>query len=204
MKCLKHHEYVSIGSQTAKFRLILLHGWGADADDLLPLGSEITRGLNLDFEIVSLRAPNKRIDDQGRAWYTLFPANWAEANIEVKKLIHTLKNFGEQDIPLEKTVLLGFSQGAAMSLDAGTKLNMGLIILCSGYPHPNFSPEKFPPILISHGLQDNVVPFVASRSIYEIIKKKSNSSCELLEFDGFHEINKNFILKIRQKIIEIF
>tara|TARA_B100000073_G_scaffold347066_1_gene360213 strand:- start:2511 stop:3125 length:615 start_codon:yes stop_codon:yes gene_type:complete len=204
MKFLKHHEYVSIGSQKAKFRLILLHGWGADADDLLSLGNQITRGLNLDFEIVSLRAPNKRIDDQGRAWYSLFPANWSEANIEVEKLITTLKAFGEKDIPLEKTVLLGFSQGAAMSLDAGTKLNMGLIILCSGYPHPNFRPEKFPPILISHGTKDDVVPIEASKRIYETIKKKSNSDCEIIEFDGHHEIKANFASKIRQKIIEIF
>jgi len=38
MKYDINHEYVSISSQTATHRIILLHGWGADADDLLKLG----------------------------------------------------------------------------------------------------------------------------------------------------------------------
>ena len=35
------HEFVSISSQTATHRIILIHGWGADADDLLTIGKEI-------------------------------------------------------------------------------------------------------------------------------------------------------------------
>ena len=42
------HEFVSISSQTATHRIILIHGWGADADDLLTLGKEIKEKLNLD------------------------------------------------------------------------------------------------------------------------------------------------------------
>ena len=49
-----NHEYVSISSQTASHRIILIHGWGADADDLLTLGKEITKKINLDFEVISL------------------------------------------------------------------------------------------------------------------------------------------------------
>ena len=43
------HEFVSISSQTATHRLILLHGWGADADDLLIFGNEIKEKINFDF-----------------------------------------------------------------------------------------------------------------------------------------------------------
>ena len=35
------HEFVSISSQTANHRIILIHGWGADADDLLSVGKHI-------------------------------------------------------------------------------------------------------------------------------------------------------------------
>ena len=42
MKYTINHEFVSISSQTATHRIILIHGWGADADDLLNLGKEIT------------------------------------------------------------------------------------------------------------------------------------------------------------------
>ena len=51
------HEFVSISSQTATHRIILMHGWGADSDDLLTFGNEMTEKINLDFEVISLRAP---------------------------------------------------------------------------------------------------------------------------------------------------
>ena len=40
MKYDINHEFVSISSQTATHRIILIHGWGADADDLLNLAEE--------------------------------------------------------------------------------------------------------------------------------------------------------------------
>ena len=57
MKYAINHEFVSITSQTATHRIILIHGWGADADDLLSLGKEITDRINFDYEVISLRAP---------------------------------------------------------------------------------------------------------------------------------------------------
>ena len=125
--------------------------------------------------------------------------------MEVNKLLVTLKKFDTDQIPLRKTILLGFSQGAAMAIDAGFKLNFGLIVACSGYPHPNWSPgEKFSPLIISHGLFDDVVPIDASRTIYEKVKSKSSKLCELLEFDGFHQIDPNLINFISSNISNIF
>ena len=69
MKNYIDHEFVSISSQTATHRIILIHGWGADADDLLVFGKEIKEKINLDFEIISLRAPGSHPSGQGRQWY---------------------------------------------------------------------------------------------------------------------------------------
>ena len=92
-----------------------------------------------------------------------------------------------------------------MAIDAGFKLNFGLIVACSGYPHPNWTPrEKCPPLIISHGLFDDVVPIDASRTIYEKVKSKSSKFCEILEFDGFHQINSNLINFISSNISNIF
>ena len=55
MKYDINHEFVSISSQTATHRIILMHGWGADSDDLLTFGKEMTEKINLDFEVISLR-----------------------------------------------------------------------------------------------------------------------------------------------------
>ncbi len=76
MKSLMHHEYVSIGSQNSSHRIILLHGWGADTDDLLPVGKSIIHNSCFDFELISLAAPSFRPNDMGRQWYSLFPTEW--------------------------------------------------------------------------------------------------------------------------------
>jgi len=199
------HEFVSITSQTATHRIILIHGWGADADDLLTIGKEITERINLDFEIISLRAPGLHPSGQGRQWYGLYPHDWHGAEVEVKKLLGTLKKFDNDQISIRKTILLGFSQGAAMAIDAGFRLDLGLIVACSGYPHPTWAPgEKCPPLIVSHGLFDEVVPIDASRIIYEKVKSKSSNLCELVEFDGFHQIDQNLIEFISSKMNEIF
>ncbi len=199
------HEFVSISSQTATHRIILLHGWGADADDLLTLGKEIIEKINLDFEVISLRAPGLHPSGRGRQWYHLYPHDWKEAEFEANKLLATLKKFDTDQISIGKTILLGFSQGGAMAIDAGFKLNLGLIVACSGYPHPNWDPgEKCPPLIVSHGLFDDVVPIDTSRIIHERVKSKSSKFCELLEFDGFHQIDSNLIDFISSNIKNIF
>ena len=181
MKYDINHEYVSISSQTAKHRIILIHGWGADADDLLPIGNEIIEISKVDFEVLSLRAPGLHPYNTGRQWYGLYPPDWNEAETQVNKLLISLMALDTYKIPLKKTILLGFSQGGAMAIDVGCQLDLGLIVSCSGYPHPNWQPElKCPPLLISHGLMDDVVPISASKFIFSIISfpsvKRSSAS----------------------------
>ena len=69
MKYAINHEFVSISSQTATHRISLMLGWGADSDDLLIFGKEMTEKINLDFEVISLRAPGLHPSGQGRQWY---------------------------------------------------------------------------------------------------------------------------------------
>ena len=204
MKNNMHHENVSIGSQSADYRIILLHGWGADYYDLLPIGELIVKDLHSEFQIVCLRAPIVRPDNSGREWYGLFPANWEQAKKEVDKLVITLKEFGKTGIDLKKTVLLGFSQGAAMSIAVSSRLDFGLIVSCSGYAHPDWDPKVKTPVLLSHGLKDDIVPVDASREILKRISLNANYKCQLHEFNGSHEIDSEFINLIRQNIKEIF
>jgi len=204
MKSLMHHEYVSIGSQNSTHRIILLHGWGADADDLLPIGKAIIHNLFYEFELISLNAPSFRPNDIGRQWYSLFPPNWDEADIAVNQLFDTLREFDKSEISLKKTILLGFSQGAAMALSTGLLLDLGLVISCSGYSHPKWYPKKNNPVLLSHGLQDEVVPVNASREISIRLGNLGNSNYELHEYNCSHTIHSDFIEVVRLKIKELF
>ena len=204
MKSLMHHEYVSIASQNSSHRIILLHGWGADADDLLPIGKSIIHNSSFEFELISLKAPMSRPYDMGRQWYSLFPPDWNEAENAVNKLLDTLKAFDKTNISLEKTILLGFSQGGAMALDAGLRIDLGLVISCSGYSHPKWYPLKSNPVLLSHGLQDDVVPINASREISKRLVRELNLNNELYEYNCSHTIHPDFIEVIRLKIKELF
>ena len=204
MKSLTHHEYVSIGSQNSTHRIILLHGWGADADDLIPIGKVIIHNLSYEFELIALQAPTFRSNYIGRQWYSLFPPNWSEAEIAVDKLLVTLKEFDNSKISLKNTILFGFSQGAAMALDAGLRLDIGLVISCSGYSHPKWDPVKNNPVLLSHGLQDEVVPAKASREISVRLGNAIVSDNKLYEYDCQHTIHPDFIEVIRLKIKDLF
>ncbi len=51
---------------------------------------------------------------------------------------------------------------------------------------------------------DDIVPIEASRSIYETVNSKSTNFCELIEFDGYHQIDLNLIDIINSKIKDIF
>ena len=204
MKSLKHHEYVSIGSQNSTHRIILLHGWGADADDLVPIGKEIIDGALYNFDLISLRAPAIRSNNSGRQWYSLFPPNWSEAEIAVCKLFDTLQEFDRSEIPLKNTILFGFSQGGAMALDVGFRIKLGLVISCSGYAHPTWKPTKNNPVLLSHGLQDDVVNPSASREILKILQSNLKSDNKLYEYNCSHGIHPEFIYVVKSKIKAIF
>ena len=63
-------ELVLLNSESATNRLVLLHGWGADENDLIPVGKLLTEGLKDRFEIVSLSAPQLHPSGLGTVSYT--------------------------------------------------------------------------------------------------------------------------------------
>ena len=69
-------EALVAGPERAARRLVLLHGWGADADDLLDLGQEL---VDATVSVVALRAPQAHPGGFGRQWYPLSPApEWVQ------------------------------------------------------------------------------------------------------------------------------
>jgi predicted esterase len=98
--------------QDARLALILVHGRGASAEDILGLGQE------LQLDDVACVAPQA----SGSTWYPysfLTPMERNEPGITsglrvVDRLVATL---GEHGLPPERVGLLGFSQGACLSLE---------------------------------------------------------------------------------------
>ena len=108
-------------------------------------------------------------------------------------------------VPLSRTILTGFSQGGAMTLDVGLKLPLAGLVVMSGYLHPDIvtrAKGDFPPMLIMHGRYDEVVPLTSAVKAREAAESLG-IAVEYHEFDMGHEIRPqmldvlhNFVVKI--------
>ena len=195
-----------LGPCQAEHRLVLLHGWGADADDLLDLGAELIGAdpASLDLSVVALRAPLPHPGGFGRQWYDLQQPEWPQLPQARRDLRQRLLALGTT-VPLERTSLLGFSQGAAMAIDVATgggadasaPLALAGLIACSGYPHPDWRPQApRTSILLTHGEQDPVVPFAASQALERSLAE-AGGSVQRIAFPGGHCIDPDLIATMR-------
>ena len=176
---------------TEEWQLVALHGWGANAADLVGLAPYLQLP---QFAMVFPDAPLPHPQvPGGRMWYG-FPVGWDfrqpydfQQQADLKASRQILKSWllelaQETHIPLERTVLAGFSQGGAMTLDVGWELPLAGQICLSGYLHGPVATPGQPRVLVMvHGSFDPVVPIA-----------KAHAAKETLEYHGqpvsFHEI----------------
>jgi phospholipase/carboxylesterase len=178
--------------------LIALHGWGANGNDLVPLAPELSLP---DYELIFPEAPFDHPHvSGGKMWYDLQDPDrggLAESRQMLAEFLNSLpKTTG---IPLSRTVLLGFSQGGAMTLDVGLRLPLAGLVSLSGYLHPIATPPNsaIPPILIVHGKQDAVVPLKAAQTARDTLIGLG-AKIKYLEYDMGHEIRPEAIAQVRQ------
>ena len=188
--------------------LVLLHGIGADEDDLFPLASL----LDPRFTVVSLRAP--RPYGPGRAWFhidwlpdgTVQPdvAQAHAALIELERwLAAAPARFGTDP---ERTFLLGFSQGAMMSVGllrrAPARL-AGVVALSGRAPDGLFEPEAPAdavarvPLLVAHGVHDDLLPVAHGRRMRELFASLSRDFT-YREFPVAHGIAGDEVTLVRE------
>jgi len=105
-------------------------------------------------------------------------------------------------VPLEQTVLAGFSQGGAMTLDVGLNLPLAGLLVLSGYLHAPAQVGSMAPssVVMVHGRQDQVVPIrEAERSRNQLLAL--NIPVSYHELPGGHEISPR-VLEIVQNFTE--
>jgi phospholipase/carboxylesterase len=189
---------IRLGPDRSERRLVLLHGWGADADDLLDLAEVLVEPT---VSVVALQAPLPHQGGSGRQWYDLQQPDWPQLPTARANLLARLQALAAE-VPLEQTVVLGFSQGAAMAVDvatAGEGLPLAGLISCSGYPHPAWEPGLLAnkTVLLTHGEQDPVVPYGASEMLQKQLQR-SGMDAELIGFAGGHTIDSSLFPALRQ------
>lgn len=153
--------------------VVFLHGYGADGKDLIDLANPFAMALpNATF--ISPDAPNPcAMSPQGRQWFPIeeIPNGAIKASDSLLNLIK--KEAEDLNLTFKDVVLIGFSQGAMMSMQCLllNKFQLGAIIGYSGALRDENieaassliidGKHKFSdtPILLVHGEEDEVVPF---------------------------------------------
>lgn len=205
-----------IAARTPELTLVWLHGMGVDNRDFAGFADEI-----LDFggpacRVVLPNAPVREISLHPghalRAWY-----DFRHPDIEKDEDLHGIKTSTRRIEALlqkleanglrrDRIVLGGFSQGAAISLYAGLRMERPVagIVALSGYLpdagrlYTEVSPAgRNTPVFMGHGVFDSVVsPLVAERSARVIQEVNPRFLYETYDMD--HELCQEEMLRLAQ------
>lgn len=189
--------------------LVLMHGVGSNEEDLFGLAPSVPGN----FHVVSLRAPNM----MGRGAYAWFEfgitpqgdrvINRAQEEASRELLSETLPVLcRELDVPPERVVVGGFSQGGIMALSlllTRPELMQGALVMHSRLlkeviPH-QASPEKFEgkQLWVSHGTRDQVLPLANAHLIRDQVQTLP-LSLTYAEFPNAHEITPDELAQAMQ------
>lgn len=188
--------------------VLILHGYGTNGDELFDLCKEL--GLPPCLYILPdgpFRAYNLPPVDHG--WYDTFTHSRQDMEDSRDYLFEVMDRFSKvsdstapADSPLKPRpiIIMGFSQGAIMSLEAGLnyKGNIAAIISMMGfieYPkktlaHPAAPPDT--PILLIHGEWDPVIQEDDTQATVKALKKAGYHPL-LRELPMGHHVTRNVI-----------
>jgi phospholipase/carboxylesterase len=159
--------------------IIVLHGLGADGNDFVPVAQQIDLSAIGPVRWIFPHAPMRPVTINGgyrmRAWYDILGQELDRREDErgLRASIVDVQALVDREIargvPPGRIVLMGFSQGCAMTLLAGLRAPQRLagLVGLSGYLPlaASTAAERSPanadvPIFMGHGQSDGIVPMV--------------------------------------------
>ncbi|CAN1213422.1 Phospholipase/carboxylesterase/thioesterase domain-containing protein [Tumidithrix helvetica PCC 7403] len=197
---LKFRSFPSSPSKQADRLIVALHGWGANADDLVSLAPMLQLE---NYQFIFPEAPfdHPNVPD-GKMWYDLqdyeAKAGLPESQTLLTEFLQAIPD--RMGIPPANTILMGFSQGGAMTLDIGSRFPLAGLVCLSGYLHGELSTSKIPPVMIAHGVQDYVVPITAARSTRDRLLALG-AKVDYQEYDMGHEIRPQVLERIHKFVL---
>jgi phospholipase/carboxylesterase len=184
--------------------VVLLHGWGAPGDDLVPLAQALARP-NLRFIVPAAPLPHP---SGGRAWWALdldrlqraardpelmaqaVPDGLADARAKVLALIAEVRRRYQP----RSLVVAGFSQGGILAMDVALHAEPAVdgVVVLSGTLiaekvwRQRLAGRKLPTFL-AHGRHDDVLPFAMSERLEKLLREQK-VPLTWVPFDDGHTI----------------
>ena len=186
--------------------LVLLHGRGADAQDLLPLAAELGRE---DLIVLAPQAPYALPGPfgMGYAWYDMHeigepdPATFAPSLERLRQFLDTA--IAGYPVSPERVFLLGFSQGAVMAL--GVVLTdpscLAGVVALSGYlPMTADAAQRADlgrlPVFVGHGDADPLIAVDEGRRARDVLTA-AGADVSYREYPTAHRITPAELHDIR-------
>jgi phospholipase/carboxylesterase len=214
-----------VGPRDAPKTVVLLHGFGAPGDDLVPLSQAIGAPARFVFPEAPIELGGLYGDS--RAWWLLdlaklelelrsgtprdrrgeIPEGLPAARATVSRLLDQLE--ARYEVTPDRLVLGGFSQGAMLALDVALHrpkppsalLLMSGTLLAESEWSPRLPTLAGVPIVLSHGRNDGLLPF----SIAELLRDRLREAGAVVDwhpFVGGHEIPAVVLAAATQLLVQ--
>lgn len=216
---------VSTGTR-AEGSVIWLHGLGADGHDFEAIVPELGLGDKRSLRFVFPHAPMRPVTINGgmtmRAWYDVLtldrggPQDEDGIRASSRMLELLIERERERDIPYEKIVLAGFSQGGAIALHTALRHPQrlaGLMALSTWLPlSDSFDEEVLQnedaqsqevPIFMAHGSFDPMLPLALGQHSHETLER-GGYQVEWHEYPMAHAVCAEEIADIRNWLLSVF
>ncbi|MFO0751065.1 MAG: alpha/beta hydrolase [Myxococcota bacterium] len=185
--------------------VIALHGMGDTAEGF----ARFLRRLGLRARFFVARGPLPFGNFGGRQWYEM---NADDAMKQIHNRAKDLLTLADKVRALHpqagKPLLLGFSQGASIALQAALEFpdSWRGVVGLSGYIATEggaVAPTSPMPVLVVAGTKDDIVPEARSWAAAGALERAGNKDVRRFEFDGPHEIPKKVIEQVQAFFVDV-
>lgn len=189
-------------ADTAELPLVIvMHGRGADANDLADIAPYLDHGYRFLFP----NAPKPFEVYAGMAfgftWFDGWPAERRSFRESRELILDFLDKALEQyPTPAGKVILCGFSQGGMMALDTGFRTQKpiaGIVSMSGALNEEELPPfKKDIPVLIVHGTEDDVLPVVNAQRARAVLEEHGIDTA-YHEFPMGHHVTEESLRIVR-------
>ena len=181
--------------ERARLVAILIHGRGASAADILSLSEELTPG------DVAYLAPQAA----GSTWYPMsfmspIPQNEPGITSGLRTIARLIAEVAAQGVPQERVMLLGFSQGACLSLEFAARRAgryAAVVGLSGGLIGPPGTPRAYAgtfestPVFLGCSDVDAHIPLARVRESADIFRRMGAAVDERIYPRMGHTVNQD-------------